>query len=182
MRTEKEMLEYASKYNGKVPVTEEYFRPFAESLHSGEEVLFCCAAMSIVDEKESVVSENGSAVLITDRRILLGGNLGVLAVRQEIPLSSVKQVTVKKRNFVFGAQPVIETKTHEEYRPVLFDARFAQNAAKDMNKALDEASRRAPQMQISPAEEIRRLKELLDEGIITEEEFTAGKKKLLGME
>lgn len=34
---------------------------------------------------------------------------------------------------------------------------------------------------MSPADEIRKLKQLLDEGIVTQEEFEAGKKKLLGI-
>nr|WP_259549284.1 SHOCT domain-containing protein [Heyndrickxia oleronia] len=38
-----------------------------------------------------------------------------------------------------------------------------------------------PQVQTGSADEIRKFKELLDEGIITEEEFAAKKKELLGL-
>ncbi|MCM3454386.1 SHOCT domain-containing protein [Heyndrickxia oleronia] len=38
-----------------------------------------------------------------------------------------------------------------------------------------------PQVQTGSADEIRKFKELLDEGIITEEEFAAKKKELLGI-
>ena len=38
-----------------------------------------------------------------------------------------------------------------------------------------------PQTNISAADEIKKFKELLDSGIITEEEFNAKKKQLLGL-
>ena len=50
----------------------------------------------------------------------------------------------------------------------------------DSNKA-EQASAASPVQEQSVADEILKLKELLDNGIITQEEFEAGKKKLLGI-
>ncbi len=61
------------------------------------------------------------------------------------------------------------------------DAQLA-NQFKDKVEELRATSRKgvAPQMQASPADELRKYKQLLDDGIITESEFSAKKKELLG--
>ena len=60
--------------------------------------------------------------------------------------------------------------------PIVDEIRLAMNTFKSAEK---ESS--APVLSTSPADEIKKFKELLDEGIITQEEFDLKKKQLLGL-
>lgn len=61
--------------------------------------------------------------------------------------------------------------TQQPSQPPQPSGRFTQKSAADVR----------PNQQINTADEIRKLKELLDEGILTQDEFDAQKKKLLGL-
>ena len=65
-----------------------------------------------------------------------------------------------------------------EFRRVLFDLR---DVVMDYEKRASQPTPAPAGAPVSAVEEIRGLKALLDEGILTQEEFEAKKKQLLGI-
>ena len=73
----------------------------------------------------------------------------------------------------------ISARYAEKYAPKTTIADADSNILSNINSKLDNISSEKPQMKVDPVEELRRYKALLDEGVITPEEFEDKKKQIL---
>lgn len=150
-------------------------------------ILFILAALawmiySIVQAINSQKYKN-QTLTITDKRVY--GNL--LNKSVNMPLSAISHVE-RVRNIHFniattsGTMKFFHCDNCVEVVYTISDLLQERNAPKPNMEPLvvstPELSRNA---QISSADEIRKYKELLDEGILTQEEFDSKKKELLGL-
>jgi Short C-terminal domain len=115
---------------------------------------------------------------------------------KEIRIKSITGIQIKKPGLMSGfIQFAFSGSTEQKGRNV-FDAAKDENTIMIANKAQyemmlrvkelveqyqDQAESPSPTQQVSAADELKKLAELKEMGIITEEEFTAKKKQLLGI-
>ncbi|QCR33100.1 DUF4429 domain-containing protein [Lysinibacillus sp. SGAir0095] len=134
----------------------------------------------IVDDYSVKVQPKGIMNFMT-----LGGSKG----EKSIPISSISAIQFKKPSITtgyiqFAYAGSIETKAGT--LSAAADENSITFHKKDLAKAeelvaLIESKRQNPIAQVSAADELKKFKELLDEGILTKEEFEAKKKQLLGI-
>jgi hypothetical protein len=147
---------------------------------------------------------NGT-VIVTPTKVILkyGKFLGSGKGEKEIRLSSITGIQLKKPGITAGYIQFSFSGSSEQKGRSVFDAAKDENTimcnsksqfegfleAKrlieeylDSNNANNNSNSSAPFVEPkSDADEIRKFKQLLDEGIITEEEFMAKKKQILGL-
>ena len=151
-----------------------------------------------------------NAVLVTNKRIICGQNEKVKGriftqapLLEVVPLEDITNVVLQPQQWSFG--PVggfltIETKegtvkymfprvSNKQLKKGIVEPAAAirdaglVNLITTLKEALkkDDGETTAPPNPVSPADEIMKYKQLLDAGAITQEEFEAKKKQLLGL-
>ncbi|PWM73533.1 MAG: hypothetical protein DBX59_04745 [Bacillota bacterium] len=151
-------------------------------LHENEEIHFALLCISIYNGPSIVCS--GTCILtITDERILYGC-VGMLSTTtKSIKIGDCLDVASDTFG-VFRGTIVINTKTEK----VKFEAQ--KKSIPHLSKMIDDCLRTIADrsqkngnvaQEVSPAEELKKFKELLDMGVISQEEFDAKKKQLLGV-
>ncbi len=190
MRTEQEMRECASQYPtsalygiGTTNLNKIPFGKIAEALQPNENVLiaFPAGAGSVGKTPLQYI-----AVAITDRRMLVSGKPNSLI--GSFMDAGVRSIKLDKVNSIGTNGMTVRVDTIGDE-----DCSFA-NYSPEVRKALSEkiqdiidtyhAKSSAPTQiiqQKSPAEQIKEYMALLEEGIITQAEFDAKKKQLLGL-
>jgi hypothetical protein len=100
-------------------------------------------------------------------------------VFQTIPLDKVNDVTMVSQ---FGVT-LIAFDTYKGGFNVFADQKSANNILAQINKIVfaPKTTTAPPTSSVGVADEIRQLKSLLDDGILTQDEFDAKKKQLLGL-
>lgn len=128
------------------------------------------------------------AVAVTDRRIIVGCSRPLGDISETIDLGNINNITLEM-GLALNAKITIKTLVGETVFPSTKVQ--APSIHSELNQILYEyksnsAQANIPQVVQAPsvptaADEIRQFKELLDDGIITQEEFDAKKKELLGL-
>jgi len=121
------------------------------------------------------------AFAITEQRILIGTRALVFGGEffYEIPLSNLVSVNMRISN---AASFVLFDTIIEKFEASVSDTDVANRITRECHKIMDAyATSAAPEPVRNPLDEIRQLKELLDMGAITQEEFDTKKEKLLGL-
>ncbi len=186
MRTALEMRTMAERYpskglisaidSGKLP-----FHLIEESLLPGEDVLLAFGAYA---GHIGRVRYKNIALAFTDRRLLAAGTLSIPHLGARDNMVSMK-LDVFHSVVAAGISILIRTISHDsitignyssEIRSALFD-----QIQGILEQYQGGGMPGAPVLPQSPAEEIRAYKALLDEGILTQAEFEAKKKQLLGL-
>lgn len=187
MKTVAELAEFAKQIGEVVDGREPEYKNIINNLHDGENVSFCCNNLSTtiippeIRGKRTVI--NCSVLAVTNRRFLIAGKVAGLFSSKET-FESIELKKVKKMYFddLFA---VIET-----LESTYAIKTIAPTAIKHIGDNLWDAIEREKNEQKAPvrvvlqentAEEIKKFKELLDMGAITQEEFDAKKKQLLGL-
>ena len=145
---------------------------------------------------------NGQIHVYEDRIIIeRGGFLGFmsqgLAGSKTIPMDSIMSVQFKEGNSFFNGFIQFGILGGREFQGGVFNAtqdentvminRSTNNEAYQIKKYVEERILKRGKnqgtvvQQVSAADELKKFKELLDMGVITQEEFNAKKKQLLGM-
>ncbi len=135
--------------------------------------------------------------VVIERKGVLGFLTQGLKGRKEIPFSSIKAVQVKEGNLVTNGYIQLSIVGGVENRRGLFDAAKDENTVmyvKQYNQLVAEikdfiqnrmkeadSGGRTVVNQVSAADEIAKFKQLADAGTISQEEFDAKKKQLLGL-
>ena len=194
MRTSQEMLDFAridqdksiSVFDKtKVNVFKLAFDEVEKTLQANEDVLYTFVATSVQRKDSSILFYCGVAV--TNKRIIIGGQIkGLIKVSYTAQsLSTANVNSVNESYSALGAYLVIET-LGDDLKFAL-TTREAVGIIKnklwdvlDNNKQDNNGGNTTVVNQLSPAEELKKFKELLDMGIISQEEFDAKKKQLLG--
>lgn len=153
------------------------------------------ALESIIQDDETVVYAtsgllNGNTVLMvatSDRIIFIDKGLVYGSKYTEIPLQMVNSISYNQ-GLVFGAISITNGATSSLVKNVAKDSgpkmvaavNTARKAANNPQVIVNQVAP-APEAGVDAAEELRKFKSLLDDGIISQDEFDAKKKEILGL-
>ena len=191
MRTIQEMVEMANEYqstgmglirtnNKKLP-----FQMILDSLSPDEDVILAVGANAGSIGKGAYQL---MAVAFTDSRLLVAGKPNSLV--GSFMSSGVKSIKLDKINSVgvFGMTVRLDTIGDEDVVIGSYSPDIRTKLSSEIQKIVnDYQSKKEAQsattfvQQTSAADELKKFKELLDMGVITQEEFDAKKKQLLGL-
>lgn len=140
--------------------------------NEGESLIAVCASIK------------GSAQLyVTDKRVVLHEIKGLVSNNEKsMPLSSIGSINLKSK-FVYAELEIITSGN----KAIIDDVPVA--IAQEVKNVIEHLKSQDKKEEYSAikkdtfdlADEIRELKDLLDEGILTQDEFDAKKKQLLGI-
>lgn len=187
MRTAEEMAQFCDDNNTGAGFSAKWrlkhFKVVEQQLKDDEEVLVCFIGLkNFVDIANH---EDNWAYAITNKRIIIGQK-GLIGEKVDvISLRDLNDVSFRK-GLVFG---VLMIDTIKEVFNVGLNKNSATsihelvtNALMDLKEEMHQSSQPVQQVKADdPYEEVKKLKELLDMGIITEEEFDLKKKNILGI-
>lgn len=146
-----------------------------------------------------MTGQNGKLYLYEDRIVIerkgyIANSIFGAASDKIIPLDSVASVQFKKPGFFvgylqFGIYGAVEAKSNvfnanEDENTVTFSSKKTELAISIKNyieNAISQRSKSSSVRSESIADEILKFKQLADSGVITQEEFEAKKKQLLGI-
>lgn len=187
MRTAEEMAQFCDENNTGSGMTAnwrlKHFKVVESQLKDDEDVLVAFIGLKNYEGLTKHESHWGYA--ITNKRIIIGqkGLIGekvdVISLRDLNDISFKKGLalgvltidTIKER-FNVGLDKMSATSIHE----------LVTNALMDLKEEMHQSSQPVQQAKADdPYEEVKKLKELLDMGIITGEEFDLKKKNILGI-
>lgn len=181
MRTAKEMYDYCTekKFGSGFNKTWglKHFGVVESNLTSDENVLMCFIGLH--NYVSVTQHESNFAYAITNKRVIFGQKKIIGENSKTVYLDQLNDITFKS-GLMFG---IITIDTIKEKFNVALD----KNQAKNINDAIQEvlysvknnANKGIEKNDV--AEEIRKFKKLLDDGILSQEEFDAKKKQLLSL-
>ena len=164
------------------------FNHIATSVRPDEKVVFCIATGPIYARQHSL---GNSAVVLTESRLIFaGGTSDFVKTVSSFSLDLVRIDAIDMQAQIMAYNLMI-TASGEQTKctfAAMKDENGARllnefiNAVYDCKKSKSEEKQQTNIInQVSAADEIKKFKELLDLGIITQEEFDAKKKQLLGL-
>lgn len=187
MRTAEEMVQFCEDNNTGAGFSAKWrlkhFKVVEQQLKDDEDVLVCFIGLkNFVDIAHH---EENWAYAITNKRIIIGQK-GLIGEKVDvISLRDLNDVSFRK-GLVFGVL-IIDT-IKEEFSVGLNKNsatsihELVTNALMNLKEEMHQSSQPVQQVKADdPYEEVKKLKELLDMGIITEEEFELKKKNILGI-
>ena len=189
LQTADGMLAFARQFCPAVlPVYTNAFQEVEKNLMPDEKVHFAFTGTSLSRRQASMLWYVGIA--ITDTRLIIGGQIkGLIKVSysaQSFTLDNINSVS-EAYSAIIGGDLVIDT-LGDDLRIGEGSREIVNNLMPKINKVLMELKAKKAsggttiiQEKTSPADDIRKFKELMDEGIITPEEFAAKKKQILGL-
>ena len=192
MKTVQEMIEMANQYqstaagltrtnNKKLP-----FQMIIDNLNPEENVIlaFGASGASVGKTPYQMV-----AIAFTNERLLIAGKPNSLV--GTFMSAGVKSIKIDKVNSVgvFGMNVRLDTIGDEDIALGSYSPEIRSKLSAEIQKIVSEyqnthgktAQSVTNVIQKSPAEQIKEYKDLLDSGVITQEEFDAKKKQLLGL-
>ena len=190
MRSSEDMYNYSAQHNlicgdemhewGWNPRAQ--FVVIKENLNDGEEVLATMLPKEIRDERSNFSFRGYCALAVTARRIILGKARKKM---NDVKVVSLEFVNDYKLSSFMFRNGMIEIDTPKEVMKIIFDTKAQAQTAFELIKPMIEDFRQkdfsANTVQVSSADEILKYKQLLDMGVITQEEFDIKKKQLLGI-
>ncbi|MEG0259912.1 MAG: SHOCT domain-containing protein [Lysinibacillus sp.] len=170
MDTIAETIKLAPIFKGKVWTKQISF--YQDKLGaSGEKLLAVCFSKDGLEQ-----------LYVTDKRVFTNKIKGMVSNNEtSIPLSTISSVNLNSK-FVYGKLEIMTSGNvaRIEDVPVAIAAEV-----KNIIEGLKNTTSSTPKLKekdtFDIADEIRKLKDLLDDGILTQEEFNAKKKQLLGI-
>ena len=193
MRTAQEMIEYAKKLQEKRMVscdnsrTNYYPKAFGEiekALVQDEVVNYVCIGRTLTRKEGSMVSY--VALAITNKRIIFSGQLvGIFKISTITQFVELKNVnSISESYSAVGGSVIIEI-LGDDWSLQVESREAAGTIRNNIWQAIEKAKNNNVEKvtinTASSADEILKFKNLLDMGIITQEEFDAKKKQLLGL-
>lgn len=187
MRTAEEMAQFCDENNTGAGFSAKWrlkhFKVVEQQLKDDEDVLVCFIGLkNFVDIANH---DENWAYAITNKRIIIGQK-GLIGEKVDvISLRDLNDISFRK-GLVFG---VLIIDTIKEVFNVGLNKNSATsihelvtNALMDLKEEMHQSSQPVQQAKADdPYEEVKKLKELLDMGIISEDEFNAKKKDVLGL-
>ena len=193
MRTIREFEEFInSNENEKLPAGNGFepgMEQIIQMLRQDESVTYITTSGGVDRRNAStlwVVS-----IAVTNERLIIGGNTKMMFkpnyVANAYDIAKISSVNVSKVNYTMS-NIIIETTANDDLTIQGYQTEKAIQISRGLTNAI-EAVKAAKSnnnaatviQQSSPADELKKFKELLDLGIITQEEFDAKKKQILGM-
>ena len=185
MRTAQEMDAYAREHGylyGSEKTALKHFAVIEKNLLPGEDVIMALAPNSVYSGND-IVMGGITAVVFTNKRLMYGQKAILMgAPVKVVNLENVNDVHKDTLGLLNGK---IYIDTLKENIGIQFTKAHLDRIFKDILQMLENyrATPKAPAASsgVSAADELKKFKELLDMGIITQEEFKAKKKQLLGL-
>lgn len=184
MRTASEMLEASRKYQPATLRSYEYaFAEIEKILFPEEDVLYAFTGSSATRKNNSMLWFVG--VALTKQRLLIGGQIkGWLKVSYTAQSFDIKNINAISQTWsMVGGDLVIDT-LGDDIRIGISSREVVNSIISDFDAALHSIKTEKDGViiqQASAADELKKYKELLDTGVITQEEFSAKKKQLLDL-
>ncbi len=184
MKTVDEMLEASRKYQiVNLPVFEKAFSEIEKMLRPDEDVLCAFTGSSAQRKNSSMLWYVG--VALTNQRLLIGGQIkGLLKVSYTAQSFKIENINAISQSWsAIGGNLIIDTlgdditigeTSRDVVNSIIADFDNVLQSAKSPKSA-------AVIQQTSATDELKKFKELLDIGVVTQEEFDAKKKQLLGL-
>ncbi len=144
-------------------------------LRSDETIMY--ATSGFMDNNTWLITCTDKRVIFLDKGLIYG------LKHIEIPIEKINSVSHKK-GLMFGTLTVHHGSDSMLIKQINKDTIDPMMEAinREINKARDFGNNSIKQREtVSAADEIKKFKELLDEGVLTQEEFDAKKKELLGL-
>lgn len=192
MKTANEMLEAAKRYGGLVESDiNDYKRAFDEVvklLQPDEEVILAFAGW-LCSRRNNSDSLKTVGVALTNQRLLIGGNASK-SVRKKCYVGEYYNISninaISQRKGFIHNDLIIDTlgdNLHISEISIEILNRIAADFTSALQKIKAAKSADAGKIvqQVSAADELKKFKELLDMGVISQQEFDAKKKQLLGL-
>ena len=186
MKTSEQMIKYCFEkginYFSDPRKLQSHFRLIEESLDSKEKVLVAFDCNGVKNRAGSLVRGGATAVAFTNQKVIYAQSGMLIPFVKIVGYETITAISAKK-GFAFAdiivdsineyAQFGVDKGAADLIRNLAVEAvesyRNHRNAASERNRG------------VSSADEIKKYKALLDEGIITKKEFDAKKKQLLGL-
>ena len=177
MKTAEEMMQFCVDNNTGVYSFKDlkHFKVIEDSLQTGEYALLCFQGSQMVDRAFHSIKDSRYSVALTNRRVVMRQRSGMGDDLQFIWYKDLNGMELTKNSIMVDAAknwPCIQIITEgvpylREEIPGIMEEIKQKKATAKVTKGS------------SSADEIRKFKGLLDDGIITEEEFLGKKKQLL---
>lgn len=159
---------------------------FADSYMTGREI---AKLPDLIQDDETIkfatsgfYDTNTSSVLIvvTDKRVLFENKkLFFGSQNTEIPLEMINDISYNSGMLMASATITSGTKEHKVSQ---ISKKFIEQLVSTIRKQTELAKNHdTPKQETNDIEQLKNLKELLDSGILTQEEFDAKKKQILGL-
>lgn len=181
MKTGQEMYEYSTRNGfgkGMMGFGQKSFDVVAKNLMPDEDALICFIGIHYPSSNKN---QGNFAYAITNKRLILGQKKVIGETVQFINLDNINDITLSTNAF-YG---YITFDTFKECFKVCFADIEAKKLYPVLNRHFANFKNKSQQTNSVPqndaASEIMKFKQLLDAGIITQEEFDAKKKQLLGL-
>ncbi len=184
MKTAQQMYDYSVKNGfgkGMSGWGQKSFAVVEKQLLSDEEAIICFIGLH---KYVSMTQHDGNfAYAITNKRLILGQKKVIGESVQFINLDNLNDITYTSG----GIYGYITFDSFKECFKVCFPTQEAAKLYPVLNnyfadfKQKNKAASAPASVNTSAADELRKYKQLLDDGIITQEEFNAKKKQLLGL-
>ncbi|WP_341300447.1 PH domain-containing protein [Lysinibacillus sp. FSL H8-0500] len=144
----------------------------------------------LMDQDETLLAVCASVkgtkqLYVTDKRIILHEIKGIVSNdERSIPLTSISSINISNK-LVYSTIEIVSTgnkaKIDDGPAHIVLEIKAAIENLKAMAKTSTAPAGKVENDMFDVADEIRELKDLLDYGILTQEEFDAKKKQLLGI-
>lgn len=184
MRTAKEMMDFVQENKYLIAETKKmtlaHFELIEEALEANEDVLFCFIGMH--NASSLTKSEGYYAYAFTNKRIIYGRRNLVGRTVSTLLYDNLNDITTENK-VMFGT---VTISTKNEIIRIGLPGLQIQVIGPKLHNILHEQKSKvdAPQASSdnkSAAEQLKEFKELLDMGILTQEEFDGKKKELLNL-
>ena len=186
LKTAEGVYQYCKKYGYGTGFTDswgiKHFQIIIDNLMTDEYIIFPFIGLhNYVSAKKH---DNNFAYAVTNKRILMAQKRLVGEAFQSVSWENVNDITFTT-GMLFG---VLTIDTFKETFNVGLDKVSAQKINNEIHEVFDAVRHPKTQVQSAktdiasdPYEELKKLKDLFDMGVITQEEFDAKKKQLLGL-
>lgn len=185
VRTASGMYQYCLDHNYGSGQTakwaEKHFGLVERALDPDEEVKMCFIGLH--NYKSLTKHDNNFAYAVTNKRVLMAQKRVIGEVLQSVSISQVNDVTFKS-GLAVG---ILTIDTIKEVFNVALDKGRAKNISEKLHTLLLDLKRQheRPAQSVKTSgldtDQLLKLKELLDAGVLTQDEFNAKKKQLLGI-
>ena len=184
MRTEREMSSYCSDNGfayGKVAKAAKHFEMIERNLSDDEDILLVFESNGVRNKAGAALLGGLMAVAVTTKRLIYAQRRAILGdVIKSINLNTIADISFEK-GWIFN-DLIIDCQ--REYMKFDVNKNCVEKLCNAVVSKIDEFQNKnntpVQVNQLSVADELKKYKELLDMGVLTQEEFNAKKKQLLG--
>lgn len=158
---------------------EKHFQLVVDNLKSDEDVIF--AFIGLHNYVSATKHDSNYAYVLTNKRFIMAQKKLVGETFQTVSLDNINDITFDS-GMMFG---ILTVDTFKEKFNIALDKYSAKNISNRLHDELDKLNRISKSSisnaKVSNADEIKKYKDLLDMGAISQEEFDAKKKELLNL-